>query len=99
MHDADFIGHRHLGQKIMYYVYILKSVAFGKYYVGCTDNIIRRLQEHNSGASKYTRTFKPWKLVFQEEYKNLSEARKREKQIKSWKKRVSIERLINGPIV
>jgi putative endonuclease len=83
----------------MFYIYILKSILVGKYYVGCTDNLERRLTEHNSGLSKYTKLSMPWKLVYTEQFENLSKARLREKQIKSWKKRSAIERLINGPIV
>jgi putative endonuclease len=79
----------------MYTVYILKSIN-GKYYIGCTDSIERRFKEHNSGMSKYTKDKGPWNLVYKEEFATLSEARKREKQIKSWKKRVAIEKLINN---
>ncbi|GAB4219434.1 MAG: GIY-YIG nuclease family protein [Candidatus Microgenomates bacterium] len=83
----------------MYFVYVLKSIKNGKFYVGCTNNIFRRLEEHNKGLSKYTKNFVPWKLVYKEEYLTLSEARNREKQIKSWKKRSSIENLINDSVV
>lgn len=42
---------------------------------------------------------KPWELVYKEEFDNLKGARKREQQIKSWKKRIAIEKLIEGAIV
>lgn len=77
----------------MFFIYIIESTLSGKYYIGCTDNINRRLIEHNKGLSKYTRNKGPWVLKYSEEYENLSEARKREKQIKSWKKRKYIKRL------
>ncbi len=83
----------------MYYVYILRSKLTNKFYVGCTDNINRRLKEHNSGLSKYTKSNRPWIIEYFEEYSTLSEARMRERKIKSWKKRVAIEKLIRGPIV
>jgi putative endonuclease len=73
----------------------LRSKNWGKYYIGCTDNIEIRLLEHNSGRSKYTRSFMPWELKYTESYETLSEARVREKQIKGWKNRVAIEKLIN----
>lgn len=82
----------------MYLVYILRSALDGTYYVGCTNNIKKRLKVHNSGLSKYTKTRKPWTLVYLEKYSKLSEARQREKQIKSWKKRVAIEKLITCPV-
>ena len=80
----------------MYYIYIIKSAKSGKYYVGCTDNVNRRIKEHNKGQSKYTRNKGPWMLEYTEEYITLSEARKRELTIKSWKKRKSIEKLIGS---
>ncbi len=83
----------------MFFVYILKSIKSGTYYIGCTNDIERRLKEHNSGISIYTKTDKPWKLCYNEAFNSLSEARKRENQIKSWKKRKAIEKLIQAPIV
>jgi putative endonuclease len=44
-------------------VYILYSDSLGKYYVGSTNDIERRLMEHNYGHSKFTKTGKPWKLI------------------------------------
>ena len=83
----------------MFFVYILQSVN-KKYYIGCTQDIYRRLHEHNRGLSKYTRNKGPWMLKYKEEYESLCLARKRERQIKSWKKREAIERLVNkGPVV
>lgn len=101
MHGQDKVGpapmtfvHR------MFITYIIKSISSGKYYIGCTDNLDRRLNEHNKGFSKYTRNKGPWMLKYSEEYDTLPKARKREKQIKSWKKRKSIERLFEqGPVV
>ncbi len=80
---------------IVYYLYILKSNKSHKYYIGCTDNPNRRITEHNSGLSKYTKVGIPWILVYTECYNTLSEARIREIQVKNWKKRKSIERLID----
>ena len=46
------------------HVYILYSDSLSKYYVGHTNSINRRLYEHNSGHSKFTRKGKPWELIF-----------------------------------
>jgi len=78
----------------MFYIYILKSNKDGSYYTGCTDNITRRLSEHNMGKVKSTKVYKPWLLQYTEKYNTLSEARCREKQIKNWKSRAAIERLL-----
>ncbi len=66
-----------------YVVYVLKSHKFEKSYVGLTQNIERRLKEHNSGKSNYTKKYLPWSMIYSEECDNLIEARKREKYFKS----------------
>ncbi len=48
-----------------------------------TDNLERRLKEHNSGKSKSTKGFIPWELIYQVELENREIARKREKYLKS----------------
>lgn len=78
----------------MFFVYILQSHTNGIYYVGHTDNINRRLFEHNHGKSSYTRNKGPWLLVYSEEHETKALAAKREYEIKSKKKRSYIERLI-----
>ena len=79
----------------MFYLYILHSIKSGRYYVGSCADIKKRLHKHNSGLVRSTKFYLPWKIVYTEEYKTLSEARKREYQAKGWKKRTAIEKLIN----
>ena len=76
-------------------VYILKSAMNGSYYIGSTENVEIRLKLHNSGMVTSTKRYLPWHLVYKAEYSDLSSARKRELQIKSWKKRSAIEKLSN----
>ena len=82
-----------------YWIYILKSINYEKTYVGITNNLQRRLKEHNSGKSNYTSKFKPWKIVFTEEADDLATARKREKYFKSAAGRKKIKNIIinSGP--
>jgi putative endonuclease len=80
---------------MFYYIYILKSKRNNSFYVGSCENIKNRLEQHNNGESSSTKRFIPWELIYSERYNILSEARKREYQIKSWKKRSAIEKLIN----
>ena len=80
----------------MYYTYILVSLKDNSYYVGSTFDIEKRLNYHNTGKSKYTKLKIPWNLIYFEEFLTLSLSRKRETQIKSWKSRESIERLIKN---
>ncbi|MCK9220791.1 MAG: GIY-YIG nuclease family protein, partial [Bacteroidales bacterium] len=48
-----------------------------------TDNLDRRFKEHNSGKTKSTRFYRPWDMLFFESFENRSEARKREKYLKT----------------
>ena len=76
------------------YMYILKC-SNGHYYVGSTDNLEKRLQEHLEGnGSNYTRKHLPVKLVFYEEYQRIDDAFYREKQVQGWS-RAKKEALIN----
>lgn len=67
----------------MYYVYLLKSLSSEKTYIGMTNEISLRIKEHNSGKSKFTSRYMPWKLIYIEEMNTREEARKREKYFKS----------------
>ena len=80
----------------MYYLYILKSLNDNSFYVGSTKNLVNRFKQHNQGKSKYTKTKKPWKIVYYELYNNYVQAFRREKEIKSCKKRKVIENLIKA---
>jgi putative endonuclease len=53
------------------------------FYVGLTENLQNRLYEHNSGKTKSTKAFAPWKIVYTEEFSTREEARQREKYLKS----------------
>ncbi|MCB2222434.1 MAG: GIY-YIG nuclease family protein [Bacteroidetes bacterium] len=67
----------------MYYVYVLKSQVDGRLYKGFTNNLERRIKEHNSGKHKSTKAFKPWILVYNEIAEGREKARKREVYLKS----------------
>lgn len=64
------------------YVYLLKSLQTDRFYLGWTTDLKRRLSEHNSGKSYYTRTRGPWKLVGYEMYTNTNDAKRRERALK-----------------
>jgi putative endonuclease len=80
----------------MFSMYILQSSISGRYYIGHTDEITRRLTEHNSGMAKYTRREKPWKVMYVENYATRSAAMRRELEIKRKKSRKYIEKLIES---
>lgn len=81
-----------------FFVYILESVDSGKYYIGHTNDIENRLKDHNRGKNMdaYTYKYRPWKLVYKELFQTRKEAIKRERQLKSWKSRVAISKVIMG---
>lgn len=71
----------------MYYVYILKSKKYNdKIYIGYTNNVVRRIEEHNSGKSCFTKRSMPWKIIYLEGYANQIDAQEREVQIKHFGK-------------
>src|SRR5574338_191385 len=67
----------------MYYVYAIKSVVRKYIYVGITNNLKRRFEEHNSGSNKTTKAYRPFVLIYYEECKDRIEARTKEKYFKS----------------
>lgn len=69
----------------MVYLYILKN-SKGKYYIGITKlNLEMRLKRHNKGDVFSTKFGRPWEIIHIENFFTFEEARRREKQIKSWK--------------
>ena len=81
-----------------YYVYILQSPKLGKYYTGITDDISRRLEEHNSAENiNWTKTCQPWVLHHSIRCVNLHQARQVEYHIKQMKSGKYIENLKKYP--
>ena len=78
------------------YLYILKC-SDGSYYIGVTNNLDRRLIEHNQGINKesYTFTRRPVELVFHEMFSDFNLAFEWETKIKKWSK-AKKQALING---
>lgn len=78
----------------MYYVYILYSKKLNKRYIGSSNNLQRRLTEHNSGNCKFTLSGIPWKLIYYEVFKFEKDARQEELFLKSGKGRERIKFLL-----
>lgn len=80
----------------MWFVYIL--LCNDKlFYVGITNNLVKRFSEHINKRSIATKEFSKIKLVYCENYSNKYEAAKREKQIKGWSK-AKKQMLIDGKL-
>jgi putative endonuclease len=73
----------------MYYVYILKSLKDKKLYIGSTNDLRKRIREHNEGRVESTKNRRPMTLPYYEAYKSEKDAREREKQLKHFGKSYS----------
>lgn len=67
------------------YVYIIYSSSFDKYYIGSTKNIMRRLNEHNTGQNLSTKPFKPYEYSWITAKKSRNEAEILERKLKNFK--------------
>jgi putative endonuclease len=74
----------------MYYDYAISSLERNYIYVGLTDNIERRLSEHNMGKNKTTKPYSPFAVIYFEECSSRIEARIKEKYLKKrkWKGKI-----------
>ena len=66
----------------MFYVYILKSLKDGKLYIGYTSDLKKRFAQHKAGEVFNTKHRAPIELVYYEAYKNIDDAKEREKSFK-----------------
>ncbi len=68
---------------MFYYVYVLQSDLAGDLYVGYTGDLKKRLQEHNHGLNFSTKSKRPWHVIHYEAYLNETDAKRREKYLKT----------------
>jgi putative endonuclease len=78
---------------MIYKVYVLKSLKDQKRYIGFTNNLDKRILEHNSGKVTATRNRRPFEIIYFENFENKFEAAKREKFLKSGKGREFLNRI------
>jgi len=78
----------------MYFTYILYSNTIDKFYVGSSQNPFERLKKHNRKNKGFTNQTDDWKIVFLKEFQIKSEALAFETQIKNWKSKIKIQKLI-----
>ena len=77
-----------------YFVYVLRSKRDGQYYIGSAENVTRRLSQHNRGKTRSLKHRRPLELVYVERFEGSEQARKREKQLKSFKGGEAFRRLL-----
>ena len=79
----------------MYTTYVLYSEKYDKIYIGFTSDLERRLLSHNELATKgWTVRYRPWRLLYTEEYEEKSDAMRRERELKSYRGRLFIRGLL-----
>ncbi len=83
-----------------YFVYILKC-ADQSLYIGCTNDLGRRLEQHNNSkfGAHYTKLRRPVKLVYSESFGALIEARRRESEIKGWRREKKLNLIKFGKLI
>lgn len=81
-----------------YTVYVLHSFRNGWLYIGLTDNLRRRLKQHNRGYERATRGKGPFEVIYTESFESRQEARTREKQLKSGSGREWLKRRFAAPL-
>lgn len=67
----------------MYYLYVLLSERKRRTYTGVSNNIEKRLEDHNAGKVKSSRSHRPYKVIHHEQFDTLTEARQKERFYKS----------------
>ncbi len=77
-----------------YWVYVIQSEKGNWTYIGHTNDVTRRLHDHNRGKMSSTRYHRPFKLIYTEEFSSRSEAMIKEKFLKSGKGRQIREKLL-----
>ena len=81
----------------MAHTYILYSKTLDRYYIGSTDDKLEeRLRRHLSNHKGFTAKVKDWMIAYYETHDDIASARKREMQIKGWKNKTMIQKLISS---
>ena len=81
-----------------HFVYILESEENGRYYVGRSQDPERRVEHHNTTSTGFTSRYRPWTLVFTQEFPTKEEAVEAEQLIKSWKNKKMTRYVVEGKI-
>jgi putative endonuclease len=76
-----------------YYFYVLRSRTTGRFYTGHTENLTRRIFQHNNNQTVSIKNRGPWELFYSEEYPTRSEAAQRERNVKRMKTHTYVEEL------
>ena len=76
------------------FVYILTNRRNGVLYIGVTDDLVKRIEQHRNGAgSSFTKKYQCHRLVWFELFENIYDARETERRMKAWKREWKIKRI------
>jgi len=82
----------------MYYVYILKSQLDEKLYIGYTADLRKRIEKHNKGEVMSTKRRRPFELIFYEGYKDMKDAKRRERYFKTAKGKSTLKMILRDSL-
>lgn len=77
-----------------YYVYILRSLKDGLFYIGFSENLKTKVVDHNSGKNVSTKNRRPLELIFYEAFPNKLDALRREKYFKTTKGKTTLKQML-----
>lgn len=80
---------------MLYTVYVLFSEEHQKIYIGYTSNLLQRFKSHQFLGRDWTAKYRPWSVIYCENFSEKSDAKKRENQLKQYRNRLKIHTQIN----
>jgi putative endonuclease len=83
----------------MYYAHVLLSKKDNNFYIGFTENVEQRLDEHNAGKNTSTRSRRPFKLMYCEGHTSKSDAMRREKYFKTTKGKTTLKQILKDALL
>ena len=93
--SVDWYGAKELN---MYFVYVLRSDFDNKFYIGFTNNVKRRLSDHNSGKVLSTSLRKPFKLFYYEAHLSKTDVLRREQYFKTSKGKITLKLILRDSL-
>jgi len=82
----------------MYYVYVLLSGKDNNFYIGFTENVEQRLDEHNAGKNRSTKLRRPFTLIYCEGHTSKSDALRREGYFKTTKGKTTLKQILKDAL-
>ena len=82
----------------MYYVYVLLSKKDDNFYIGFTENIQQRLDEHSAGKNISTKLRHPFELIYYEAHTSKYDALRRERYFKTTKGKATLKQILNDAL-